>query len=220
MNERGGRKLRKERMEQLERENKDLRDALGMTEPQSLDTWGTVLTQNMRDAMAARALIQEWGHPLNALRRLGFEIAASQSGRLADKEQMVALIKQVFDTDGVRDILSRTLEDIEGSKPQILARLNQTALYGDDDASVRAASQIAKIAGWNKPDPENTVPIINLYTLINGQAQPVTTTQKPALAKAQTYESDFLAHEPGQPVRIDSGDDVVSAAIESVQSYE
>lgn len=210
-------KSRKARIEALERENQELRQRIGMDAPLDLTVWEMVNTQEMRDALAVRALIQEWGDPYKALMRLGFQFKIEPNGAIGkeDREHVRALIKRIFETDGVKTIYAKAFEDVEALKPEIINRQAQIALYGDDESSVRAASQLAKVAGWNKPDPDsNKMPVINLYNFMapNGHAQVrASVNDEPQAIPAA---SGFLDHEPGEPVRIDSGDDQVYEALE------
>jgi hypothetical protein len=85
--------------------------------------------------------------------------------------------------------------------------MTQTAVYGDDDNAVRAGTQLAKMAGWNKPDVDAPKPVtVNLYTLI-GENQQVSQRVQATVTDTQEDREGFLAHEPGGPVRI-SCDDV------------
>lgn len=204
---RGGRPNRKAKMEELEREVKELRGRLELDGGLDVTLWEQFNPQDVRDALAARALIAEWGNPTNALIRLGIE-ATGEHGRFD------ALAKRIFDTPGVRAILAKNLSEIEERKKDILARQVQIALYGDDDASVRAASQLAKVAGWQKtPDVAIQNNTLNLFKLVGGDKN----TRAAALEAASDVTVGFLEHEPGDPVRIDSGDDAIEAAFQQVE---
>lgn len=210
-------KSRKARIQELESEVAEYRRLLGMSEPLDITVWETVNTQEMRDALAVRALIQEWGDPYKALRRLGFDFEVTKNGGIGkdDRAEVRDLIKRIFETDGVKALYAKAFSDIEALKPEILNRQAQIALYGDDESSVRAASQLAKVGGWFKPDPDaQKMPIINLYALMaNGQQPQVSATVQDASGTLTT--AGFLDHEPGEPVRIDSGDDGVYKALEA-----
>lgn len=56
---------------ELRRENEELRALLGLTKPRTIEEW-EMLPHMVRDPLAARAFIAEWGDPGRALIRLGF----------------------------------------------------------------------------------------------------------------------------------------------------
>lgn len=207
---RGGRKVRAEKMAELERENAELRERLSM-KPRTLEDWELVGTQELRDAMAVRALIAEWNDPFRALVRLGFEPPVRDSGRI-ERKSYDALIERVFKTPGVEALLKAMTRDLEESKPELIRRQMEIAQHGDPDASVRAFSQLAKIAGWQKtPDTVIDRRSVNLFALVSGE-QP---KGNKALPEGGGTESamEFLSHEPGAAMRIDSGGgDILDAA--------
>jgi hypothetical protein len=55
---------------------------------------------------------------------------------------------RVFDTPGVQAMLKRDLARLDVDREVILSRQLQTAIYGDDAQSVRAATLLVKICGW------------------------------------------------------------------------
>lgn len=99
-----------------------------------------------RDALAARALIAEWGDKGHALIRLGFpamnRLPPDKVGLYRD------YATRVFDTPGVQAILERELARLNVERDAILSRTCRTALYGADGESVRAAALLAKVCGW------------------------------------------------------------------------
>jgi len=207
----GGRKARGEKLRQLENEVKELRARLALSEPVEVESWERVIPEEMRDQFAAMALMREWGSTANALARMGFDVGRGEGqiwGTALD-----ALAARVFEKPGVTAILSHNFADVEASWQEILQRQRKIALYGDDDASARAAAQLAKIEGRVKPEAGPTVNV-SLFGLF-GNSKPD--------AQAITYEHAreagdplaILSHEPGPARRIDSGDEHVTAAIGS-----
>ncbi len=128
------------------RENEELRAALGLGGQRAIEEWET-LPQAVRDPLAARAWIAEWGDPGRALVRLGFPAM----NRLPPDK--VGLYKdytaRVFETPGVQAILQRDLSRLDADREAILARQLRTALYGEDAESVRAAALLVKVCGWD-----------------------------------------------------------------------
>lgn len=210
-----GSKSRKARIHELESQVEEYRRLLGMDTPLDITLWEQVNSQEMRDAMATRALIQEWGDPYKALRRLGFDFEVTPKGAIGkeDREEVRDLIKRIFQTEGVKALSTKAFEDIESIKTEMLSRQAQIALHGDDESSVRAFSQVSKTLGWQKQDaPPQNVPVINLYNMVAGNAPPqvrATVGEPQAIQPAP----GFLDHEPGDPVRIDSGDETVYEAL-------
>ncbi len=120
------------------RENEELRAALGLGGQRTIEEW-EALPQAVRDPLAARAWIAEWGDPGRALVRLGFPAM----NRLPP-EKVPAYkdhIARVFETPGVQAILKRDLSRLDADREAILARqLPRTALYGEDAESVKNSS--------------------------------------------------------------------------------
>ncbi len=123
----------------------ELRALFGLTKPRTIEEWNA-LPQAMRDSLAARAWIAEWGDPGRALIRLGFPAM----NRLPPAK--VRLYKEytarVFETPGVQAILKRDLARLDAEREAILSRQHQTAIYGEEAQSVRAAALIAKVCQW------------------------------------------------------------------------
>ena len=139
------------------RENEELRAALGLGGQRTIEEW-EALPQAVRDPLAARAWIAEWGDPGRALVRLGFPAM----NRLPPDKVGVYKehIARVFETPGVQAILSRDLSRLDADREAILARQLRTALYGEDAESVRAAALLAKVCGWEfRGDPAFLTPI-------------------------------------------------------------
>lgn len=215
--QKGGRPSRKEKIEHLERENEELRERIGLEAPRTLEDWELVGTQELRDAMAVRALIAEWNDPFRALVRLGFTPPLRESGRVK-REEYDALIQRIFKTPGVERLLAEMTRDLEENKPELIRRQMEIAQHGDADASVRAFSQLSKIAGWQKtPDTVIDNRRVNLYTLVGGEAAKPQRQDQEALP-APDDVGNFLAHEPGEAVRIVSdGGDAIDAAFREAE---
>jgi hypothetical protein len=130
---------------ELRRENDELRAALGLRGERTLNEW-ELLPHALRDLLAGRAWIAEWGDPSRALVRLGFPAL----NRLPPDKVYVYNdhVARVFETPGARAIIKRDLGRLDADREAILARQCQIALYGDDAASVRAAALIIKVCGW------------------------------------------------------------------------
>ena len=109
-------------------------------------TSGSGCRQRSAIALAARALIAEWGDEGKALVRLGFpamnKLPANQVPIYRDH------IARVFDSPGVRAILKRDLARVDADQEAIISRLHRSAIYGDDATSVRAAALLIKVCGW------------------------------------------------------------------------
>jgi hypothetical protein len=130
---------------ELRRENRELRNALGLCGHRTIEEWER-LPEAIRDPLAARALIAEWGDAGRALIRLGFppmnKLPPNQVHLYSDH------IARVFDAPGVHTVLKRDLGRLDADREAILSRLCRTALYGEDADSVRAAEAIIKACGW------------------------------------------------------------------------
>ena len=61
-------------------------------------------------------------------------------------------VARVFCTPGVKAVLNRDLGRLDADREAILSRQLQTALYGDDTQSVRAAALLIKVCGWEFRD--------------------------------------------------------------------
>jgi hypothetical protein len=130
---------------ELRREVEDLRALLGLTKPRAIEEW-EALPQEVRDPLAARALIAEWGDRGRALVRLGF---VAMNRLPPDKVRAYSdHISRVFETTGVQAILKRDLARLDVEREAILSRQCRTALYGEDGESVRAATLLIKVCGW------------------------------------------------------------------------
>lgn len=130
---------------ELHAEIAELRATLGLRRRRTIGEW-EAMPQEMRDGLAARAWISEWGDPTAALLRLGFpalnRLPPSKVRLYSD------YVDRIFGTPGVQAILAHDLSSIDEERKSILARQVKIALYGDDAASVRAAASLLKVCGW------------------------------------------------------------------------
>ena len=204
------RQTSRDKIAHLEAENADLRARLG-AEPTTIESWGVHLTQDLRDQMAARALVQEWGDEPRALLRLGFECPKNATNRWMP--EVWELAHKVFGTDGVQRILKSNLADLDAQKGTMLARLMQIATHGDDSNAVRAAGQLAKVMGLNKADAAALQAgnmTVNLFQMM-GKADPNSPQRVSSIVEDADEiidADDFLVHEPGEPTLIDDTEDV------------
>jgi hypothetical protein len=130
---------------ELRREVEELRRLLGLTKPRTIEEW-EALPQSVRDPLAARAWIAEWGDRSRALVRLGF---AAMNRLPPDKLRAYSdHVSRVFETPGVQAILKRDLARLDVEREAILSRQCRTALYGEDGESVRAATLLTRVCGW------------------------------------------------------------------------
>jgi hypothetical protein len=177
-----------------------LREALEM-EPTSEEAWGASAPQELRDRMAATALVAEKLDEWNALRRLGFDIPAKpRDGTNPIFRTVKGLGLRIFGTPGVQAILDLSMQDAEANKAAIIARLIETAKHGTDGESTRATQQLAKMADWNEGDKKVAAAGANKLNLMqmfgspsqNGSARVVQDTDHDAIIDAE----EFLVHEP------------------------
>jgi hypothetical protein len=138
------------------------------------------------DKRVAAALITAEGKPYTALRLFG-KNPSNYTG-----ERRAVLITRYIARPGVIAELQASLANLEKQKNAILSRQVQIALKGPNDESTRAASLLAKIAGWVKPTEFNKAGDTN-QTIIN-IIKKGSTELNDALAK--------LAHEPGDPMPV------------------
>jgi hypothetical protein len=130
---------------ELRRENEELRDALGLRGYRTIEEW-ELLPAAIRDQLAARAFIAEWGDKGRALIRLGFP---AMNRLPPDRVQLYHdYASRVLDTPGAQAIIKRDLARLDADREAILSRQLRTALYGEDGDSVRAAALLIKVCGW------------------------------------------------------------------------
>lgn len=194
----GGRS-RKTRLHELEEEVAQLRELLQLTHARDLEEWD-ILPQNIRDQMAARAIMSEWGDITKAAMRLGFKIDKEAMG----KNERLALYERLFNTPGVKALLRHHTKEIEENRDQILSRLQQIAIHGSDDAAVRAIQSVAKIAGWQKT-PDTTIDNrrITLVGLLGNDRREE--FSQPEL-KGSVDAMELLSHDPGEAIEVIDGE--------------
>lgn len=130
---------------EMRREIDELRAALGLRGHRTIDEWER-LPAAIRDPLAARAFISEWGDKGRALIRLGFPaMNRLPPGQVHLYHDHAA---RVFDTPGVQALLKRDLARFDPDREAIIARTCRTALFGEDGESVRAATLLIKVCGW------------------------------------------------------------------------
>jgi hypothetical protein len=198
----------------LQEENALLRAQLGIDTTSSYDEWAASLPQDMRDRMAARALFSCWGAHGRALKMLCIDTTGMSDWEIKQ------LGTKVFSTPGVSAELEGDFSDVREQRKAILARTVQISRFGDDDASLKATSLIAKIDGWIT-GPEVQVNVdrrtISLYNLVDqGEGRTGHGDEQQAIEDLIGGDAlKILSHEPGGPERIetDSGDIRIDRAI-------
>lgn len=189
----------KARIKELQAKVVALEKRLGMTEPTDVTAWEGFGTPRIRAEMAARALYQENCDAKRAMKLLGFDEKDSRDPKLQAR---------ILKSDAVMEILESVFQPPKELKRAILERSAEMAVLGNDDVSTRATAQLAKLVGWVKSEGPN----VNVQTLV-GLMNPTAPQEK----KAETIASDdvlsILSHEPGEPVRINSGDKAVERSI-------
>lgn len=133
----------------------ELRQLHGFTATRTIEEWEQ-FPPALRDPLAARAFLAEWGNLGNALIRLGFP----PMNKLPPDQ--VHLYKdytaRVFDTPGVQAILKRDLSRIDLERDAMLSRLSWIALHGEADQCLRAIDVLAKVCGWYWHPPQPSTP--------------------------------------------------------------
>lgn len=197
--EAGGRRGAAARVKELTLENAALRKRLEMSEPMTATAWESSGTPHLRAEMAARALYQEWLDARRAMKLLGFDNKDASDEKLQER---------VLRTPEVTEILESVMDPPKELKKKIMERCAENAVLGDADVSIRATAQLAKLAGWIKPDPGANV-TVSLVSLMNPNAP----QEKKVDALASDDVLSILSHEPGEPVRINSGDKAIQRAL-------
>lgn len=198
-----GWKSRSALIAELRAENEALRKRLDMKEPTNLTRWEEFGTPRIRAEQAARALYQENCDPIRALKLLGFDHADSHDKSVQDR---------ILKSNAVMEILESVFQPPKELKKAILERSAENAVLGDADVSIRATAQLAKLAGWIKPDAGPNV-TVSLVSLMN----PNTQQEKKVEEIASDDVLSILSHEPGEPVRIATGDKAVERALAESQ---
>ena len=130
---------------ELHAEIAELRATLGLRKHRTISEWEG-MPQEVRDGLAARAWISEWGDPTAAMARLGFpalnKLPQTKVGLYSN------YVTRIFETPGVRAILKQALAPIDEERAAMLARQVKIALHGEDADSTRAFESIARVCGW------------------------------------------------------------------------
>lgn len=198
-----GFKSRKARIEELEAENASLRKRLEMTEPVILTEWESFGTPRIRAELAARALYQSHCNPIWAMKLLGFE---------KDVAHDKAAQNRILRSSEVMKFLENMFAAPRELRKAVVDRTTEISLLGTDGDSVRATGHLAKLMGWVKNDPAQ----VNVHTLV-GLMNPGQAQEKQAEVVASDDVLSILSHEPGAPVRINTGDKAVERALSEAQ---
>lgn len=190
---------------QLVEQTEDLKKVVGMGKRRfTFEEWAQTLPQAARDQFAARAILANMGNVYDAALQLGFPLP--QRGHKDDYYRDV--IEPVFKTPGVQEILDRELKKPDEWREKLISRQVEIALYGSDKEATTAFTQLSRTCGWQKtPDifvQNNRATILALVArnVPGAPAQP----DEPAIPQ-------FLEHEPGAPVRIDSDSELIDAVL-------
>jgi hypothetical protein len=165
---------------------------------QNIEEWERMMPQDLRDAFAARALIEANGSGARAACVLGFSKPKHGFPK--------GFMDRLFDTAGVQAILKRDLSKPEEYKSKLIERMVQLALYADEGSSIRAMQLLSKLCGWIRM-PE---------VLVQNNRQTILALVTQKDHRGMTAENlelapSFLDHEPCIAVRIDSGEHVALA---------
>jgi hypothetical protein len=189
----------KARIKELEAENASLRKRLNMDQPTNLTEWEGFGTPRIRAEMAARALYEQNCSAFRAMKVLGFDEKDARNKTIQDR---------ILKSDAVMEILEASFQPPKELKKAILERSAEKAILANDDVSTRATAQLAKLAGWIKPEPPANV-TVSLVSLMNPAAQ----QEKKVEAITSDDIHSILGHQPGEPVRINTGDKAVERAL-------
>jgi hypothetical protein len=155
----------------MRRQLEELRQFHGLSDTRTIEEW-EAFPAALRDPLAARAFLAEWGNLGNALIRLGFP---PMNKLPPDKVHLYKdYAARVFDTPGVQAILKRDLSRIDLERDAMLSRLSWIALSDEDGQSVRAIDLLAKVCGWYWHPPQPSAPatadVAELFRQTNGDA--------------------------------------------------
>src|SRR5215472_6666701 len=100
---------------ELEAEIADFRRVKAADMHYDIETWETMMPTDVRDALAARALIHCNGDAFRAAARLGF-------GPLRTKHAQAEVFPRLFGTEGVKAILARDLSEPEENRQALIER--------------------------------------------------------------------------------------------------
>jgi len=195
---------RRAEIEELRVANAALRERLEMELNPDPDATFLTLAQDVRDALAVRALFVHTGDMYAALRQLGFD---TKDRSIIDLRNMAKL---VFDTEGVRAKMTANLEDFEGQRLAMIARQVQIALHGTDENATRAFGTLARTLGWQKT-PDSTFNVdkrtVNVWQMF-GEQDRARAGQAAIEGGGGTNGLDLLGYEPGAPTPIDVAEDL------------
>ena len=180
-------------------ENERLKALLGLDAATNEETWGAFAPQEVRDQVAAAALIHEKLRYEHALKRLGFKIECDERGNVG--EEIKRMGERIFGTPGVQEMLAKITEtEVVANAESYVQRLNRIAMSDDDSEANRAIQSLAKLGGLNKEKPMAAVDArtVNLFLIGRKGA----TKEALAGGPAELQASEFLTHEPGEPERI------------------
>ena len=177
-----------------------LRDLLNLDTPTTEETFGAFAPQEVRDQMAASALISGRLNIVRGLLLLGFKFDDPLLMGHPTRE-VRALAERIFGTPGCQAILRQINEtELEPTMNSLIQRLKQTALSDDDKASNQAAQTLAKLMGLNKEKPTTIVDARTANLFLLGQKGATKASLDGGTGELQA--GDFLTHEPGEPERI------------------
>ena len=204
------------RRRELKEENARLHEMLDAREVRSIEVWETLLPEDMRDRIAARALFMCLGAPWRALKMIGIDLHGLKQA------EITAIVQRTFVKPAIRALLEVDFAEVRKSQRAIIARTVEISLFEDADKSLKATSLLAKIDGWIT-GPEVQVNVdrrtVNLYNLVDqGEGRSGHgDDQQRAEDLIGGDPMKILGHEPGEPERIetDSGDIRIDRAIAS-----
>lgn len=183
----------------LRAEVSDLTKTLEMERGYNIEEWERSMPQEMRDELAARALIACDGDAIRAAARLGFK---GWAGKKWASRHLPT--DRIFNTPGCQAILRRDLASAEESRDLMIQRQIKIALYGEPVESTRAFQAIARVLGWQKT-PDILVQNNRATTILALVTQKNHRGEIPMSEALEALAPGFLEHEPGAAVRIDSG---------------
>jgi hypothetical protein len=194
----GDRPILRDKIKALEQQIDILEKALDMKKtPMDLTMWESLGPQEARDEMACRSWWHNLSNPIDALLGLGFTMKDATNKKIQSR---------VLFTPGFNDILRKANRTTTENWEALVARQNKNALLAKNDGdSTRAFTMLAKIEGKMQPEPVQQV--VHLHTMIGMHEQ---TGVKPVKTIEQKEDPlAILGHEPGEPVRISTGDKLV-----------
>lgn len=163
-----GRLSRREQIKMLTEKVARYEALLHLDEPMDEDSWGEHAPQELRDTVAASALIESALNPIGGLVRLGFTIEDTSDPKWK------RLAASIFSTPGVRAILSADAEKFAGNKDKVMSAMYEIATdpLAPRADRVRAVNQLAKMnEGWQDGEKvKNPALAMNFLMQIAGSA--------------------------------------------------